>query len=1207
MKRSLLFLLALLMLAAGLPAALPAPASAGPSDQPPLRSTAYDGNDRVQYAHRPEFSLGAELTIEAWVYREDAGRCETIVSNDYQQSFWLGFCPDLRFYHLGSSAVDADRGLPAGQWSHVAVSYDGTTVRFYIDGEAAGSRPLAVSGAPPVRTLLLGADHNPGFLGSNYNLDGALDELRLWSRARSQAEIQAGMFAEIRSATDLVAAFGNGGDREEIAGINGTAGGATAQIVGVLPANLTIPETPITPTVDGNVNIGSEYIGAERMLLRYRNGPVLNDVAAYLVYDDDDLFVGLRFPESIAVDDRDAYIGLLLDPNGSRDEFAQADDVQIRLPFDGSAPTWLVGDGSGGWVAPASPPTPGPTTIWDTATNSCASEFAPACVEIRVSRDLFGPLSEIDNLALGHFQLNLAGPAADYLSPGQARVAAPASWAPVVYGGFSASLPRARFFGYVFDIALGSAPIAGADVYLRQGSAVLYRTTTGADGSFFFNVPVPADAELAIQLAGCSNCLYRDPVITGSGLAPTRVAQLEVTFPGCAEGTCRYSLVNFQLLEPVPPVSISSYSVDRGSPPILLRNDSPELRTDPTRVRINGSNLHELIEVYLARDILDCRQRPPRDDCERYIVPVLDRAVDGSWIEVEVPQLDGERPYGGYYWGIRDRWVRPGNAGVGTSPWIYGSDFAVVPPSFPEIYGFGFENEDDGAHLDEFLAVYGDNAYVCLGARFGDTCVGVPAPDPLYWAIWFPVFTIWIDNANGSCVGMAATSRLMERDLLSPARFDPAVRYPAGITNVGKPKRYSYETLPVFGPARAENNWAEIRKNHGVQTSSEFLAASVQELALRGPNDVLERVRARPGNFVLCVSPGLGSGHCVTPYAVEDISPTISHIRIYDNNFPGDTTRVVEIDRAANRYTFARSSGDWSGDMIYAVPISVWQEDRSMPWNVAEFLTTAVFGDADGLYSADGGEWGFRADGTPVETMPNAVSLSPAGQPASSRTAMLALPTSSPAPSAVLNTQGGGYLFHAAQGGTVLQLAADDVAAGQRDNTALRYDGTRLSSFNYAPQSARENIEPRVAMELGERARLLVRWQGLDLPGGNVDFAALRDERGVSFTNNSGSELRYNLVFEVIDGESGTAVSRSFGPFVVPNGATHTAVIADWPASTQLRSEIDLNGDGSPESSDLLTGSECSRQDRDGDGVPDLCIAAAPDSGNRVYLPLVRR
>ncbi len=51
--------------------------------------------------------------------------------------------------------------------------------------------------------------------------------------------------------------------------------------------------------------------------------------------------------------------------------------------------------------------------------------------------------------------------------------------------------------------------------------------------------------------------------------------------------------------------------------------------------------------------------------------------------------------------------------------------------------GFGFDNEATGSSFSEFTAVYGDNAYICIGA-FGFCATHIP--DPLYAAVYYPIY-----------------------------------------------------------------------------------------------------------------------------------------------------------------------------------------------------------------------------------------------------------------------------------------------------------------------------------------------------------------------------------------------------------------------------------------------------------------------------------
>lgn len=70
------------------------------------------------------------------------------------------------------------------EWAHYAVTYDGATVRFYINGQ------LAVQGARNLNTVI-GVENFLARWRNGY-MNGQMDEVRIWNVARSQAEIDAG-------------------------------------------------------------------------------------------------------------------------------------------------------------------------------------------------------------------------------------------------------------------------------------------------------------------------------------------------------------------------------------------------------------------------------------------------------------------------------------------------------------------------------------------------------------------------------------------------------------------------------------------------------------------------------------------------------------------------------------------------------------------------------------------------------------------------------------------------------------------------------------------------------------------------------------------------------------------------------------------------------------------------------------------------------
>ena len=131
------------------------------------------------------------FTLEAWVRKQTATKNDVGVVGS-----WTGSGPMLWIdhiatrYHLtlgGSLSTYLDSGVNpiAGQWQHIAATSDGTTARFYIDGAEVASR--AVSGSVGnSNTWRIGAyGSSPGGF-----FDGLIDDVRIYDRALSAAEIQ---------------------------------------------------------------------------------------------------------------------------------------------------------------------------------------------------------------------------------------------------------------------------------------------------------------------------------------------------------------------------------------------------------------------------------------------------------------------------------------------------------------------------------------------------------------------------------------------------------------------------------------------------------------------------------------------------------------------------------------------------------------------------------------------------------------------------------------------------------------------------------------------------------------------------------------------------------------------------------------------------------------------------------------------------------
>ena len=164
-----------------------------------------DGTNHLEFPHAPELDP-ERFTLELWAF----------VPTDYQPSDhtfpWLvcknhheeaegnyglvilGGSPQARMNIGGGRAnafvVDAKRGpaLKIEAWNHLALSYDGDTLRLYVNGEAAGETQIGRKRVPGRNGLAFGRRQDN--CGDGYHFRGAVDEIRIYDRALSAAEVR---------------------------------------------------------------------------------------------------------------------------------------------------------------------------------------------------------------------------------------------------------------------------------------------------------------------------------------------------------------------------------------------------------------------------------------------------------------------------------------------------------------------------------------------------------------------------------------------------------------------------------------------------------------------------------------------------------------------------------------------------------------------------------------------------------------------------------------------------------------------------------------------------------------------------------------------------------------------------------------------------------------------------------------------------------
>ena len=157
----------------------------------------FDGvNDWVTVADTAALDLTTAMTLEAWVRPTSTNRWRTVALKEQTGNLVYAVYGNNSGQRasanlwLGSSEKEARSAsqLAANTWTHLAATYDGATIRVYVNGALSGS--TATTGSMPAST-------GPFRIGGNAVWDeffaGQLDDLRLYNRALSATEVQTDM------------------------------------------------------------------------------------------------------------------------------------------------------------------------------------------------------------------------------------------------------------------------------------------------------------------------------------------------------------------------------------------------------------------------------------------------------------------------------------------------------------------------------------------------------------------------------------------------------------------------------------------------------------------------------------------------------------------------------------------------------------------------------------------------------------------------------------------------------------------------------------------------------------------------------------------------------------------------------------------------------------------------------------------------------
>ncbi|MEW6194312.1 MAG: LamG-like jellyroll fold domain-containing protein [Bacteroidota bacterium] len=169
------------------------------------QALSFQNNSYVEVPDNPALRITNNLTIEAMVYLDDLSNNTIVDKGNYNYLFQTNpwDIPGIGFYNPNTGWIWSAGSVPVHQWVHIAVTIQSGTngVKFYLNGNLLSQHtmnaPALHSDSGPVNI----GRQDPSACRCNF-FHGDMDELRIWNRVRTQAEIQANMNASLNPAAE---------------------------------------------------------------------------------------------------------------------------------------------------------------------------------------------------------------------------------------------------------------------------------------------------------------------------------------------------------------------------------------------------------------------------------------------------------------------------------------------------------------------------------------------------------------------------------------------------------------------------------------------------------------------------------------------------------------------------------------------------------------------------------------------------------------------------------------------------------------------------------------------------------------------------------------------------------------------------------------------------------------------------------------------
>jgi hypothetical protein len=168
------------------------------------KALSFGSGSMVTVNDSASLDLTGAMTLEAWVYPtalngswmnlifKPAGNpADAAPAYVLQGASSSSQVPSV-YISPASGNLMAPTSLALNKWTHVATTYDGTTLQLYLDGVLVNTMPQTGSMTASSDALTIG-----GNVFSGQNWMGLIDEVRIYNRALNPTEIQRDMYSPV--------------------------------------------------------------------------------------------------------------------------------------------------------------------------------------------------------------------------------------------------------------------------------------------------------------------------------------------------------------------------------------------------------------------------------------------------------------------------------------------------------------------------------------------------------------------------------------------------------------------------------------------------------------------------------------------------------------------------------------------------------------------------------------------------------------------------------------------------------------------------------------------------------------------------------------------------------------------------------------------------------------------------------------------------